>query len=110
MEVIRVSDMRREDVMGRTLQDRLGNRVGAVSEAVTDENDRINYIIVTRDQDNELVPIPLDLLQTEGFAEDMLLVIDLDREQIRSAPSISRENIRNFDQQEVRGYYDDLNR
>lgn len=107
-ESMRVSDLRRDDVMGQSIRDRSGNEVGTVRDAVTDENQKILYIIAAREQDEEMVPIPLDLIRTEGSADTRWLVVDLESEEIHRAPSITGENLRDFNQQEVRGYYDNL--
>ena len=103
-----ISDLRREDVMGQRVQDRSGGEMGTISEAITDENDQISYIILTRAEDNALVPVPLYLIQNQGTPDSMLLVVDLEKDQMKDAPTVSQEEMRDFDQQEVRGYYEDM--
>jgi len=98
-------------LIGKSVQNRLGEHLGAVEDLIVMTNGQVNYLILAptniAGMSGDLVPIPWDAAEVQ-FQGDTL-VVNLDSGKIRSAPSFQSSAWPDFTQpgynDQVFGYY-----
>jgi hypothetical protein len=100
---------RLNDVMGKTVRNQQGEKLGSV-EGILGEGGSINYVILSRTDPSKvknLIPIPCKAVRAQ-IREDVIIV-DMDKEKLRTAPNFERDNQPDFSQPEwnrkVHAYY-----
>lgn len=102
--------LRATEMMGKTVQDQTGNKVGEIGDLVIGDDGRIAYIVLSQGGvlgiGEKMVPVPWEKAASQ--TEDTV-TLALDEKTLKEAPTFSSNEWQKFTQQDweqtVRGYY-----
>lgn len=93
-------------MMGKTVVDNQGHRVGTVERVVSGDDGQPAYVIISELTGDDLIPIPYSRTQMQG---DQVVLSGIDQQKLDNAPRISRNELTRLDEREFRqkihGYY-----
>jgi sporulation protein YlmC with PRC-barrel domain len=111
------SSFRSSDLVGKTVENHNGEKLGAVEDLVIGPDGQITYVVISHGEDlkmgDKLTPVPFAEIERDPTGEGKI-IIDVEKQEMKNASGFARNQWPDFSdasyQENLHGYFDTADR